>query len=128
MRLRAALLLTLVPLAGLAAGTADYARLPGGAFKSVLKYEDAPGRQQIAPFALMKPPATNGEFLAFVKANPQWRRDKVARVFADDRCSMVRAINVVARWQLSCPNEAARGLAPETRAVMAYRCCPAHRR
>ena len=54
MRLRAALLLALVPLAGLAAGAADYVRLPGGTFKSVLKYEDAPGRQKIAPFALMK--------------------------------------------------------------------------
>ena len=85
MRLRAALLLALVPLAGIAAGAADYARLPGGTFKSVLKYEDAPGRQKIAPFALMKRPVTNGEFLAFVKANPQWRRDKVARVFADSR-------------------------------------------
>ena len=85
MRLRAALLLALAPLAGIAAGAADYVRLPGGTFKSVLKYEDAPGRQKIAPFALMKRPVTNGEFLAFVKANPQWRRDKVARVFADDR-------------------------------------------
>ena len=85
MRLRAALLLALVPLAGLAAGAADYVRLPGGAFRSVLKYEDAPGRQKIAPFALMKRPVTNGEFLAFVKAHPQWRRDKVPRVFADDR-------------------------------------------
>ena len=83
MRLRAALLLALVPLAGFAAGAADYVRLPGGAFRSVLKYEDAPGRQKIAPFALMKRPVTNAEFLAFVKADPRWRRDKVARVFAD---------------------------------------------
>ena len=83
MRLRAALLLALVPLAGLAAGVADYAKLPGGMFRSVLKFEDAPGRQKIAPFALMKRPVTNGEFLAFVKANPQWRRDRVPRVFAD---------------------------------------------
>jgi len=83
MRLRAALLLALVPLAGLAAGAADYVRLSGGAFRSVLKYEDAPGRQKIPPFELMKRPVTNAEFLAFVKAEPRWRRDKVARVFAD---------------------------------------------
>ena len=83
MRLRAALLLALIPVAGLAAGAADYVRLPGGAFRSVLKYEDAPGRQKIAPFALMKRPVTNAEFLTFVKADPRWRRDKVARVFAD---------------------------------------------
>jgi len=85
MRLRAALLLALLPLAGLAAGAADYVRLPGGAFRSVLRYEDAPGRQQLAPFALMRRPVTNGEFLAFVQANPHWRRDRVASVFADQR-------------------------------------------
>ncbi|HWS76761.1 MAG TPA: formylglycine-generating enzyme family protein [Thermomonas sp.] len=85
MRLRAALLLALVPLAGLAAGAADYVRLPGGAFRSVLKYEDAPGRQKIAPFALMKQPVTNAEFLAFVQAKPAWRRGKAPSVFADTR-------------------------------------------
>ncbi len=85
MRLRAALLLALLPLAGLAAGAAEYVRLPGGAFRSVLKYEDKPGRQAIGPFQLMKRPVTNGEFLAFVKAHPQWRRDRVASVFADQR-------------------------------------------
>lgn len=85
MRLRAALLLALVPLAGLAAGAADYARLPGGAFRSVLKYEDAPGRRKIRPFALMKQPVTNADFLAFVQATPQWRRGRAPSVFADSR-------------------------------------------
>ncbi len=27
---------------------------------------------------------TNGEFLAFVRSHPEWRRDRVAHVFADD--------------------------------------------
>ena len=34
---------------------------------------------------MMKRPVTNGEFLAFVKANPQWRRDRVPGVMAEPR-------------------------------------------
>jgi formylglycine-generating enzyme required for sulfatase activity len=37
----------------------------------------------IAPIEMMKRPVTNAEFLLFVKANPQWRRDRIAPIFAD---------------------------------------------
>ena len=82
---RLAALLLLVPLAGLAAGAADYVRLPGGNFRTALKYEDRKGDARIAPFALMRKPVTNAEFLGFVQSHPQWRRDRVARVFAEPR-------------------------------------------
>ena len=82
---RLAALLLLIPLAGLAAGAADYVRLPGGNFRTALKYEDRKGDTRIAPFALMRKPVTNAEFLAFVQSHPQWRRDRVARVFAEPR-------------------------------------------
>jgi formylglycine-generating enzyme required for sulfatase activity len=59
-------------------------KLPGGAFRSALKYEDA-SQVRIAPFELQKRPVTNAEFLAFVQANPQWRRDRVASVLAEPR-------------------------------------------
>ena len=62
-----------------------YASIPGGEFKSVLKYEDGGGRLAVKPFALMRRPVTNAEFLAFVKANPQWRRGEVPTVFAESR-------------------------------------------
>jgi formylglycine-generating enzyme required for sulfatase activity len=84
MRRAAALLLLLLPVAGVIAGGAAWVRLPGGTFRSALKYEN--GRiAKIAAFALQKRPVTNGEFLAFVQAHPQWRRDRVATVFADAR-------------------------------------------
>lgn len=86
-RLLAALLLAL-PLVGLAAGavvSGRYAGLPGGVFKSVLRYEDAKSGVRIKPFALMRKPVTNAEFLAFLKRQPQWRRDRVSRVFAEAR-------------------------------------------
>ncbi|RYZ73601.1 MAG: formylglycine-generating enzyme family protein [Lysobacteraceae bacterium] len=85
MRRAAALLLLLLPVAGLVAGAGGYANLPGGAFRTALKYEDRKQATRIAPFALMRQPVTNAEFLDFVRSHPQWRRDRVARVFAEPR-------------------------------------------
>jgi len=83
----AALLIALpvLAVAGAVASNAPYARLPGATFRTALKYEDIKGPVRIAPFELMRTPVTNAQFLAFTKTNPQWRRDKVAGVFADDQ-------------------------------------------
>lgn len=85
MRRIAALMLMLLPVAGLPADNGDYVNLPGGSFRSALKYEDRTGDTRIAPFSLMRKPVTNAEFLAFVQRHPQWRRDRVAKVFAEPR-------------------------------------------
>ena len=77
--------LLLLPVAGLFAGVADYVKLPGGSFRTALKYEDLKGNMRIAPFALMRKPVTNAEFLVFVRSHPDWRRDRVASVFAEPR-------------------------------------------
>jgi formylglycine-generating enzyme len=88
-----ALLLIASFIAGpVAAADADYARLPGGTFRSVLRYEDLPNEPvRVRPFALMRAPVTNAQFLAFVRAHPQWRRDRVASIFADRE--------YLSRWQ-----------------------------
>jgi len=81
---RLCLLACLLPFAAWAADDgAGYVRVPGGNFTTVLAYEDARGPLRIAPFAMMRQPVTNAEFLAFVKAHQAWRRDSVAPVFAD---------------------------------------------
>jgi formylglycine-generating enzyme required for sulfatase activity len=85
MRRLAALLLALLPVAGLVAGDTGYARLPGGVFRSALDYEDRKAGVRIAPFELMTTPVTNAQFLAFVGKHPQWRRDRVAGVLAEGR-------------------------------------------
>ena len=72
----------LFPLIATAGHTSSYVRIPGGDFTTALKYEDARGAVRIAPFEIMKRPVTNAEFLAFVNAHPQWRRDRIASVFA----------------------------------------------
>ena len=69
----------------LPAAAAEYAALPGGSFTSVLPADGKTGAAQVAPFRLRTEPVTNGEFLAFVEAHPEWRRDKVASVLADAR-------------------------------------------
>jgi len=78
---RTLLALAWLPLAAWAAAGDDYMVVPGGAFASALKYEDAE-QVYIAPFRMMKRPVTNAEFLAFVEAHPEWQRDRVATVFA----------------------------------------------
>ncbi len=86
MRRYAALLLLLaLPIVGVLAGDGSYATLPGGSFRSALKYEDRKNGVRVAPFQLMQRPVTNGEFLGFVQAHPQWQRNRVAAVFAEPR-------------------------------------------
>ena len=87
MRAAWTVLLLALPLAGLVAGDAQplYAGLPGGRFESTLDYEDVNGSVLVAPFALMRKPVTNAEFLAFVQRHPEWRRDNAPAVLAEQR-------------------------------------------
>ena len=77
-----ALILAIIAMPAFAAG---YATLPGGTFASVLPADDKAADVVVAPFGLRTEPVTNAEFLAFVQAHPEWRRDRVARVFAEAR-------------------------------------------
>jgi len=88
LRFQTVLLLLMLPVAAALAGGAGlaakggYVSLSGGHFRTALKYEDRRNGVRIAPFALMQRPVTNAEFLGFVRAHPQWRRDRVASVLA----------------------------------------------
>jgi formylglycine-generating enzyme required for sulfatase activity len=97
MKRRLALLLLIVlPAAGALAGGQEYVRLPGGPFRTALKYEDSKNGVRVAPFEMMRKPVTNGQFLAFVQTHPQWQRENIARAFADDRyLEHWRAANVL---------------------------------
>lgn len=71
---------SLLVLAGSLAGAADYVPVSGGVFRSALPENDGP--VSVAPFLLRTTPVTNREFLAFLRQHPQWRRDRVASLYA----------------------------------------------
>ena len=86
MKARAHAVLLLGLLLSLPVAAAQYVPLPSAArFTSVLPADGKAAPARIAAFHLRTEPVTNAEFLAFVKAHPQWRRDRVASVFADAR-------------------------------------------
>jgi formylglycine-generating enzyme required for sulfatase activity len=76
-------LLLALPRPGAAAAT--YVPLPAARFASVLPADGKVAPAAITAFHLRTEPVTNAEFLAFVRAHTQWRRDRVPSVFADGR-------------------------------------------
>ncbi|HMV23457.1 MAG TPA: formylglycine-generating enzyme family protein [Saprospiraceae bacterium] len=57
------------------------AYIPGGEYKPF--YSSDTGLVTVHPFLMDERPVTNSEFLAFVKANPQWQRSKIKQIYAD---------------------------------------------
>lgn len=75
----------LLTLQAAADGTDRMAVVRGGKFESVLP--PAPGIKQVPveDFRLDRTPVTNAQFARFVQQHPEWQRDKVAALFADDQ-------------------------------------------
>ena len=78
-----ALLVAMLPAsAGAATGTAGYRGIPGGVFRSAVRFEEAGTQLPVASYSLMSQPVSNAGFAAFLARQPQWRRDRVPAVFA----------------------------------------------
>jgi formylglycine-generating enzyme required for sulfatase activity len=77
------------------------ARLAAGRYLPL--YDAGRGRVAVAGFALDRLPVTRGEFLAFVRAQPGWRRSRVKPVFADRRYLADWAADLDAGPALSAP-------------------------
>ena len=82
----AAWLLALAPL-WVEAGepTNDYRTIPGGMFKSALRYEESTRGVRLPAFRMMRTPVTNAEFAAFVKTHPEWNRGRTPLALAEKR-------------------------------------------
>jgi sulfatase modifying factor 1 len=81
--MRATLPLLLALAAAVSAAPAaaqEMARIPGGAY--VPMFRNGPATVTVAPFSLDRLPVTRAEYLAFVTAEPRWRRGRVSRAFA----------------------------------------------
>jgi formylglycine-generating enzyme required for sulfatase activity len=83
----------LVVAAGLGLGAAAFAGapvsaglrlIPAGTYVPQQRSAKDAAQVPVAAFLLAAQPVTNAEFLAFVTANPQWRRAQVSRLFADE--------------------------------------------
>lgn len=57
--------------------------VPAGTWRPLFPGKDAPREVPVAAFELDEHAVTNQQFLAFVGANPQWRRSQIKRLFAD---------------------------------------------
>jgi formylglycine-generating enzyme len=69
---------------GVGAPMARMVIVAGADFESVLPIAPNQKRVRVGAFKMDATPVTNAAFAAFVRANPQWRRDRVARLFADE--------------------------------------------
>lgn len=73
---------------GLASGSlaapGGMVQVPAGKYEPV--YPPSPEETEISveAFAIDEAPVTNAEYLAFVKANPKWKKGSAARIFADE--------------------------------------------
>ncbi len=66
-----------------AVGERGMVRIEAGNYAPLLRSKDEPERVPVAAFWLDARPVTNAEFLAFVRAHPQWRRSRISPLFAD---------------------------------------------
>ncbi|MCB9786926.1 MAG: formylglycine-generating enzyme family protein [Deltaproteobacteria bacterium] len=60
-------------------------RIPAGVYRPFFPQPDGPTEVPVPAFLLAEHAVTNAAFLEFVRANPRWRRSRVARIFADER-------------------------------------------
>lgn len=67
-----------------AAPAAEPVPVPAGVYKPLFTGENDLREIPVARFLLATTAVTNAEFLDFVRANPQWRRSRVKRLFADE--------------------------------------------
>lgn len=59
--------------------------IPGGAYEPLFASITDTGSVAVEPFYLDTHPVTNAEYLAFVRANPEWQRSRVKPIFVDDQ-------------------------------------------
>lgn len=72
----------------------DMVRIAGGRYRPLYRQpvrgqrRDTSVRRvvsvQVEPFEIDRRPVTNGQYLEFVRAHPEWRRSRVSRLFAEE--------------------------------------------
>jgi formylglycine-generating enzyme required for sulfatase activity len=78
-----AALTSLASAGGAFAAAAERVHVPGATFATILPPADDVLQATVRAFDMDRKPVTNEQFARFVAQHSQWRRDRVARVFAD---------------------------------------------
>lgn len=63
----------------------EWAQLPAGVYRPLFPATPTETEIAVGPFLIAKRSVTNADYLDFVQANPEWRRDRASRLRADDR-------------------------------------------
>jgi len=66
-------------------GAVEQALIEGGRFEPMYPAAESERATRVPAFRLDKRPVTNAEFLSFVLLHPNWRRDRVSALFAEQR-------------------------------------------
>lgn len=64
--------------------SADMTVIPDGQYAPLFTGPGDPALLPVATFLIDTLPVTNGDFLAFVSANPKWQRSQVSALFVDE--------------------------------------------
>lgn len=78
------LLVACVLLAAATAASAEPAKIGPGIYRPIFPASPAEREVPVAAFRLDRTPVTNAQFLAFVREHPEWRRDRIKPLFADE--------------------------------------------
>jgi formylglycine-generating enzyme required for sulfatase activity len=62
---------------------AGYVDVPGASFKSVIASDASGGVSAVDDFSIRSTPVTRGEYLSFVRAQPQWMHGQASSMFVD---------------------------------------------
>jgi len=84
MRLTLQIAASLIALSTLRGVESGMVTIPDAIYRPLFRGEKDAKEIPVAAFQLDARPVTNGEFLAFLRENPKWRRSQVKRLFADE--------------------------------------------
>lgn len=71
-------------LSGQTVPAAPTVTVPAGAYRPLLRGSFDPLQIQVSSFRMSAVPVTNADYLAFVTAEPRWRRSEIPTLFADN--------------------------------------------
>lgn len=80
-----AVLLSALLVSAISLARGNMIRIASSSFRPPYPMSPEEEEVRVPSFFIDDAPVTNGAFLAFVKKNPEWRRDRIPSIFGDER-------------------------------------------